>query len=49
MLLFLTIGAVDEDIKTKQNLAGIDGYIILRIFDALPNFPFTKSETKRDY
>ena len=49
MLLFLTIGAVDEDIKTKQNLTGIDGYIILRIFYALPNFPFTKSETKRDY
>ena len=26
-----------------------DGHNILRIFDALPNFPFTTSETKRDY
>ena len=27
----------------------IDGHEILRIFDVLPNFPFTKSETKPDY
>ena len=26
-----------------------NGHIILLRFDALPNFPFTKSETRRDY
>ena len=25
------------------------GHNILRLFDTLPNFPFTASETKRDY
>ena len=46
----------EEDIcsKTKQKKTILKlsynlGHNILRLFDALPNFPFTTSETNRDY
>ena len=44
--LFLTTGTVNKDMKI---IADNYGHNILRIFDVLPNFPFTTSETKRDY
>ena len=46
-LLFLTIQAVNKDIKSKRKS---DNHIqnILRLFDSLVNFPFTTSEAKYD-
>ena len=38
--------------KTKKTILKLSynlGHNILRLFDALPNFPFTTSETNRDY
>ena len=35
----------DESAEKIYNL----GHNILRLFDVLPNFPFTTSETNRDY
>ena len=46
MWLFLTIGAVNKDIKSKINFADNN---VLWLFDVLTNFTLTKSETKRDY
>ena len=34
--------------KAKENFAENPGNNILRLFNVLLNFPFTKSETKRD-
>ena len=34
---------------TKKRITTMDGHDILRIFDVLPNFPFTASEAKPDY
>ena len=45
----LLIGAADKDIKTKKNFGGNHGHNILRLFDVLPNFPFTTIETNRRY
>ena len=45
--------AVHKDIKQKKknqkNLADNHVHNILRLFDGSANFPFNKSETKRDY
>ena len=35
--------------KAKENFADNHFYNILRLFDVLPNLPFTTSEAKRDY
>ena len=43
-ILFLTTGTLNKDIKI---IADNHGHNIFRIFDVLPNFPFTTSETKR--
>ena len=37
------------DIKSKKNIADNHVHNILRLFDVLPNFIFTTSETKHDY
>ena len=49
MWKFLTIKVVNKDIKAKENFADNHGHNILRLFDVLPNFLFTTSETKCDY
>ena len=49
MYLFLTIGAVNKDIKSKGRLRTNHGHNILRLFDIWPNFLFTASETERNY
>ena len=41
--------AVNKDKKAKVNCTDNDFHNILRLFDVLPNFPFTISETMRDY
>ena len=48
-MFFLIIRAVNKNIKAKQIFADNHFYNILRLFDVLPNFPFTTSETKHDY
>ena len=35
--------------KAKENFADNPFHNIVRLFDVLPNFPFTTSETMRDY
>ena len=35
--------------KKKKKMGDNHGHNIMRIFDVLPNFPFTTSETKLDY
>ena len=35
--------------KAKENFADNHFYNTLRLFDVLPNFPFTTSETMGDY
>ena len=35
--------------KSKENFAGSQFQNILRLFDVLPNFPFTKIEATDDY
>ena len=47
MWLFLTVGAVNKDIKSKIKFADNHCHNILRLFDNLPNFPFMTSEVKR--
>ena len=49
MWLFLTIELVIKTLKAKENFTGNRGDNILRHFDVWQNFPFTTSETKRDY
>ena len=49
MRLFLTNLAVNKDIQAKQNFADHHFHSILRFFDILQSFPFTKSETMGDY
>ena len=49
ILLFLTIWAVNKNQKAQENFAGYHDHDILRLFDVLPNFSFTASETKGDY
>ena len=46
--MFLKIGAVNKDIKSKTKFCN-NFHTILRLFDVLPNFPFTAGETNRDY
>ena len=41
--------AVNEDIKQREKFPNNHAHNILRLFDTLPNFLFTTSETKRDY
>ena len=36
------IGSVNKDIKTRRNFADNHFHNILRLFDVLPNFLFTK-------
>ena len=49
-MIFLTIGAVNKDIKAKKKkLADSHFHNISRLFDVLPNFPFNRSERMRDY
>ena len=39
-----------KDLKTKKSLSNYNhNHNIMRIFDVLPNFPLTTSETKPDY
>ena len=38
-----------KTLKAKQNFSGSDVYNILRLFDVLPIYPYTRSETKHDY
>ena len=45
----LTNGATNKAIKTNENFADTHGHNILRLFDTLPNFLFTISETKGGY
>ena len=47
--MFLTIGDVNKDITNKRNFADNHGHDISRLFDIVPNFALTISETKRDY
>ena len=49
MRVFLANLAVNKDINAKENFP--DNYFdkMLRLFNVLPNFPFTKSETMGDY
>ena len=35
--------------KAKENFAGNHFHNLLRLFDVLPNLPFTASETMGDY
>ena len=46
---FLELKLLIRALKAKQKSADNPGYNILRFFDTLLNFLFTKSETKRDY
>ena len=46
--LFLTNLVVNKN-KSKRNFADNQFHNILRLFDVLPNFPFTTSETIGDY
>ena len=39
----------DKDVKCKKNCEDKHFHNILRLFDALPNFSSTKSETMRNY
>ena len=48
-MTFLAIETVNKDINAKENFADNHGQNITIIFDVLPNFPFTTSETKPDY
>ena len=48
-MTFLTIGAGTKDTKAKESFADNGFHNILRLFDVLPNFLFTTSETMRDY
>ena len=45
----LTNLVINENIKSKRNLADNQFHNILRLFDVLPNFPFTTSETVSYY
>ena len=47
--MFLTIGAANKDVKSKEDFEDNYGYNILRLFYALQNFLLTTSETKYDY
>ena len=53
--LLLTLNIKIDHIPTSTRLMVTTlgklnhGHNILRLFDVLPNFPFTTSETKRDY
>ena len=49
MWLFITNSAVNKTYKAKENFSDNHFHNILRLFDVLPNFPFTTSETMRDY
>ena len=39
------MGLLVKTLKAKENFTDNGGYNILRLFDILPNFPFTTSET----
>ena len=50
--MLLTNGAVNKDIKSqkkKKKIADNHFHDILRLFDILPNFLYTISETMRNY
>ena len=47
--LLFKILAVNRNIKAKEHFADNHFQNILSLFDVLPNFPFTTSETIRDY
>ena len=49
MTLFLKMKLFIKTQQAKGNLADNDFHNILRLFDILPNFPFTTSQTIRDY
>ena len=49
MELLSKAGAVNKDEKSKGNFADNHFHNILRLFNVLSRFTFTKSETKRDY
>ena len=49
MNIFDTKLVVNKKIKSKRNFADNQFHNILRLFDVLPNFPFTTSETMGDY
>ena len=49
MGLFLTNLVVNKNIESKIKFDRQSVHNILRLFDVLPNFPFTTSETFGDY
>ena len=48
MTVFNKLG-INEDINAKESFADNHFHNILRLFDVLATFPFTTSETMRDY
>ena len=49
MTVFLTIKAVNEDIKSERKFADNRVQSILRLIDGWANFSFPSSEKKGDY
>ena len=49
MWLILKIRTLSKDMKSKIKFCRQKGHDILRLFNILPNIPFTTGETKRDY
>ena len=47
--MFLRYLAVHKDIKSKREFRDNLSHNTLRLFDVLPNFPFTIRETMGDY
>ena len=47
--MFLRNLTFNKDIKVEENFEDNHFHNILRLFDVFPNFPFTTSETMRDY
>ena len=48
MWLFITNSAVNKTYKAKENFSDNHFHNILRLFDVLPTFVFTTSETMSD-
>ena len=49
MTVFLLIGAINKDMKSKRIFSDSQFYKIVTLFDLLRNFSYTKSELMRDY
>ena len=46
---FAKFSCYNKNIKSKKKFSDIQFHNILRLFDVLPNFHFTTSETMGDY